>query len=100
MFVFNTTFVVVVNVFGKWESWLKATYIPLIKNIIPSGEVSVFEVMTTQTDSEKTISVQWKVATPAELDVINMQSPVVLEQMSSVFGEKALYFSSILKSII
>ncbi len=100
MFVFNTTFVVVDSVFGKWELWLKSTYMPLIKNIIPAGEVAVYEVMTNQSDSEKTISVQWKVATPTDLEIINKQSPVLLGQMSSNFGDKAMYFSSILKTIL
>ncbi len=100
MFLFNTTFVVVESVFLKWEKWLKNTYMPFIKSMVPSGEISVYEVMTTQTENEKTISVQWKVVTPVDLEIINKQSPIVLGQMSSDFGDKAMYFSSILKSIL
>ncbi|MCW3805149.1 DUF4286 family protein [Plebeiibacterium marinum] len=99
MFIFNTTFVVSQSKFDKWLVWLKNTYTPLIKNIVPASEVGIFEVMSTENPEEKTISVQWKVATPTELEVINRQSPVVLGQMSSDFGNEILYFSSILKSL-
>ncbi len=99
MFVFNTTFVVGVAVYESWYKWVKTTYQPLILSMLPDCEVGVYEVMTAQNEGEKTISVQWKVKTPNELDVINKQSPVVLGQMSSDFGEKVLFFSSILKSV-
>ncbi len=99
MFIFNTTFVITLSKFEKWEFWLKNSYMPVIKNILPACEVAAFEVMTTENQNEKTISVQCKVATPTDLEVVNKQSPVVLGQMNSEFGENVLYFSSILKSL-
>jgi len=99
MFVFNTTFVVTPSAFEKWQAWHKGTYMPLIKNIMPAAEVKTYEVLSANQDEGRTISVQWKVATPDYLSVLNKQSPVVLGQMASEFGSDALYFSSILKEI-
>ncbi len=99
MFIFNTTFVISKSKYSEWEKWLKNTYIPIIKNIVTASEVGTYEVVTTENPGERTISVQWKVATPTDLEVINRQSPVVLGQMSSEFGQDALYFSTILKGI-
>jgi len=99
MFVFNTTFVIQVNRFELWEQWLHNTYKPFTKNKIPKCEIGVYEVMTSENTDEKTISVQCKVNTPSELKTIHKQSPVVLEQMSTEFGQDALYFSTILKSL-
>ncbi len=100
MFIFNTTFVVNSEKFSTWEKWLNDSYKPLIKNVLPACEVAVYEVMAIEEKAtERTISVQWKVATPNDLATINHQSPIVLNQMSSEFGPDALYFSSILKSL-
>ena len=99
MFVFNTTFVISNAKFDVWEKWLNGTYKPLMQNAVPASEVAVYEVMTAEKSDERTVSVQWKVATPTDLEAINKQSPVVLEQMSSEFGQDALYFSTILKSL-
>jgi len=99
MFVFNTTFVVNNKKVDVWHHWLKNTYLPLIHHLVPASEVNVFEVMLVDNKEEKTISVQWRVTTPTDLDVINRQSPVVLGQMGSEFGQDALYFSSILKEL-
>ena len=55
--------------------------------------------MSVENKEEKTISVQCKVPTPNELDTMNKQSPTVLLQMSSEFGQDTLYFSSILKAL-
>ena len=100
MFVFNTTFVINIAKFEKWEQWLKTVYKPLIKNLVPLCEVGVYEVMTSdENKEERTISVQWKVSNPMDIGTINKQSPTVLGQMSSEFGSDVLYFSSILKSL-
>ncbi len=99
MFIFNTTFVIAKAKFTIWEEWMKNTYVPLIKNVVPGCEVGTYEVMTTDNKEERTVSVQWKVSTPTELEVINRQSPLVLGQMHSDFGQEALYFSSILKAL-
>lgn len=99
MFIFNTTFVVTTPKFENWQNWLTGAYIPLLKKLVASCEVAVYEVISSENKEEKTISVQWKVATPSELETINKQSPQVLGQMSSEFGQDALYFSSILKAL-
>ena len=99
MFIFNTTFLVNNTKYTQWEKWLNGTYKPLIKNVVPACEVAAYEVMSNENKNERTISVQWKVATPTDLETINRQSPVVLNQMSSEFGEDAMYFSTILKSL-
>ena len=99
MFIFNTTFVINKDKFLTWEKWLRESYIPIIKTVVSGCEVGTFEVMTTENPNERTISVQWKVVTPTDLEVINRQSPIVLGQMSSDFGQDVLYFSSILKEI-
>ncbi len=99
MFIFNTTFVITNVKFSVWEKWMRDTYVPLIKNVVPSSEVGTYEVMTTDSKEERTVSVQWKVTTPTDLEVINRQSPIVLGQMSSDFGQEVLYFSSILKAL-
>ncbi|WP_066630131.1 DUF4286 family protein [Labilibacter marinus] len=99
MFVFNTTFVIAPAKFNQWEKWLKGTYKPLIKTVVPKCEVGIYEVMTAEEQKERTVSVQWKVSTPDDLEIINKQSPVVLGQMSSEFGQDVLYFSTILKSL-
>ncbi len=99
MFIFNTTFVVTKSKFDDWEKWLKNTYKPLIKNLVPASEFGIYEVMSSEVKDERNISVQWKVVTPNDLEVINRQSPIVLGQMSSEFGQDALYFSTILKSL-
>ncbi len=99
MFVFNTTFVVEVSVYGRWYNWMKDTYQPLIQSMLSTCEVAIYEVMTVQNEGERTFSVQWKVNTPVDLEVINKQSPVVLGQMSSDFGAKVLFFSSVLKAV-
>jgi len=99
MFIYNTTFVINKVKFTEWETWLRGTYIPLIKNVIVACEVGVYEVMTIENPDERTISVQSKVATPSDLEVINDQSPILLGQMSSNFGQDALFFSTILKEI-
>jgi hypothetical protein len=99
MFVFNTTFVVAQHKFINWHQWLKNSYMPMLKNLIPASEVNAYEVMTADSKDEKTVSIQWKVTTPTELEIINRQSPVILGQMSSEFGQDALYFSTILKDL-
>ncbi len=99
MFIFNTTFLVGEGVLSKWQLWMKNTYMPLIMNLMPAAEVRTYEVLTADQSEGKTISVQWKVATPTDLDVINKQSPMVLGQMASEFGQDALYFSTVLKEI-
>ncbi|WP_075603380.1 DUF4286 family protein [Saccharicrinis aurantiacus] len=99
MFVFNTTFVVTVAAFEKWHAWQKGTYMPLLKNLLPGAEVKTFEVLSADQQEGRTLSVQWRVATPTDLEVLNKQSPVVLGQMASEFGSDALFFSSILKEI-
>lgn len=99
MFIYNTTFVVNNSTFDAWQNWLDATCKPLIHNLVPASEVAVYEVMSLENEEERTISVQWKVTTPDDLDAINKQSPVMLKQMSLDFGEKVLFFSSILRSL-
>jgi hypothetical protein len=99
MFIFNTTFVVSQQKFSNWHLWLKNSYLPMLKHLIPASEVNVYEVMAADIKEEKTVSVQWKVTTPSELEIINKQAPVILAQMSSEFGQDALYFSTILKDL-
>ncbi len=99
MFIFNTTFVVSHNKFSDWQYWLNNTYKPLFKTLLPACEVNAFEVLSNDKGDHKTISVQWKVSTPSELETINKQSPTVLGQMATEFGQEAVYFSTILKSI-
>lgn len=99
MFIYNTTFVVNNSAFDAWQNWLDATCKPLMHNLVPASEVAVYEVMSMENEEERTISVQWKVAIPDDLDAINRQSPIMLKQMSSDFGEKVLFFSSILRSL-
>ncbi len=82
-----------------WDKWVRDTYKPLIKNLIPMSEIGIYEVMAAEKKEERTVSVQCKVATPSDLEAINKQSLVVLGQMSSEFGQDALYFSTILKSL-
>lgn len=99
MFIFNTTFVVSNSKFTDWKLWLYGSYIPLMKNQVPASEVGTYEVMNAEAGEEKTISVQWKVGTPNDIETINRQSPIVLGQMNSEFGQSVLFFSSILKAI-
>ncbi len=99
MYIYNTTFVVNNATFDAWQNWLDTTCKPLIHNLVPASEVDVYEVMSIENEEERTISVQWKVVTPDDLDAINKQSPVMLKQMSMDFGEKVLFFSSILRSL-
>ncbi|SMO84311.1 protein of unknown function [Saccharicrinis carchari] len=99
MFIYNTTFVVNISSFDTWQKWLYTTCKPLIKNLVPASEVAVYEVMSIENEEERTVSVQWKVASPDDLDAINKQSPLMLKQMSSDFGEKVLFFSTILRSL-
>ncbi len=99
MFVFNTTFLVGERVMVQWHEWIKKTYMPLMLNLMPAAEVRTYEVVTADQSDGKTISVQWKVATPTDLEVINKQSPLVLGEMALKFGQEALYFSTVLKEI-
>ena len=99
MFIYNTTFVVNNTTFDAWQNWLDTACKPLIHNLVPASEVAVYEVMSLENEEERTISVQWKVVTPDDLDAINKQSPLMLKQMQSDFGEKVLFFSSILRSL-
>ncbi|GAF01881.1 DUF4286 family protein [Saccharicrinis fermentans] len=99
MFVFNTTFVIQASKFQQWEQWLNNTYKPLTKNMIPMCDIGTYEVMTSENKDERTVSVQCKVSTPSDLETIHKQSPMVLGQMSSEFGQDVLYFSTILKSL-
>ncbi len=100
MFIFNTTFVITRAKFENWENWMRNTYVPLIKNVVPACEVGTYEVMIAESGKEeRTVSVQWKVSTPEDLEEINRQSPLVLGQMHSDFGQEVLYFSSILKAL-
>lgn len=99
MFIYNTTFVVKHSAFDAWYKWLNTVYKPLITHMVPASEVAVYEVMSIDNEEERTVSVQWKVVTPDDLDVINKQSPLMLKQMKSDFGTDALYFSSILRSL-
>ena len=99
MFIYNTTFVVNNTAFDAWQNWLDSTCIPLIQNLVSASEVAVYEVMSVDDEEEKTISVQWKVAMPDDVDAIHKQSPIMLAQMGSEFGTKVLFFSSILRSL-
>ncbi|TLX77790.1 DUF4286 family protein [Labilibacter sediminis] len=99
MFIFNTTFVVSKTKYSDWEFWLKQTYLPMLKSQVAGAEVGNYEVMSAEEGEERTISVQWKVATPNELDIINKQSPLILNHMSSEFGQDVLFFSTILKAL-
>ncbi len=99
MFIFNTTFVVTSPKFSAWEHWLKNTYTPLIKNIVPGIQIHAFEVMTAEKSDERTISVQSKIVTPSDLETVNHHSTKVLSQMRSEFGQDALFFSSILREL-
>jgi len=99
MFIFNTTFVVPNSEYVVWRDWLYNSYMSLMNNYVTSSLLGVYEVVNTDVGEEKTISVQWKVATPNELEVINKQSPIILAQMNSKFGQGVLFFSSILKAL-
>lgn len=99
MFIFNTTFVVTSPKFSSWEQWLKNTYTPLIKSIVPASKIQAFEVMTVEKTDERTISVQCKIVTPSDLETVNQHSSKVFSQMRSEFGQDALFFSSILREL-
>ncbi len=97
MFVFNTTFVLEPSIVDSWEHWMKANYFPLISEIVPGATNKTFEVMLAQQNGERNFSVQWIVATPDELSVINRQSNTLCKLITQEFGQKALSFSTILK---
>ena len=97
MFLFNTTFVVSESKLAEWKTWLNNVYKPLLISVVPNAEISVYEVMVEDKKDGISISAQWKVGHPEELEGINKHGALVLEQMSSEFGSEVLYFSTILK---
>ena len=97
MFVFNTTFVVDTSAIDLWEIWMKENYFPVIRELVPGAVVKTFEVMLAKQDVEQNFSVQWSVATPDELSIINQHSNSLLKLLTREYGTKCLSFSTILK---
>ncbi len=98
MFLYNTTFSVEASAVAQWENWMKRNYFPSLANLLPDASYRIWEIMPAEEQPESsTFSCQWICNTPDELAVINKYSAALLSNLSGSFGDKCLYFSTILR---
>jgi hypothetical protein len=98
MFLYNTTFSVENKVLKLWQEWMRRSYIPSLCDLLPNVEYEMWEINPLQENSDSiNISCQWRCRTPEDLEVINKYSQALLSNLSSEFGDKCLYFSTILR---
>jgi len=97
MYIFNTTFSVRSDSQKEWEDWMQKTYLPTFKDLLPDVSYELMELMSVKEGDSTNFSCQWHCSDPAELEVINKYSAILLNNLSETMGERCLYFSSILK---
>ncbi len=98
MFIFNTTFSVEKDRQEEWEQWMRKTYIPTFKDLLPDVKHQLFELMTNTQEDSINYTCQWQCNNPDELGIINKYSSILFNNLTEKMGEKCLHFSSILKS--
>lgn len=97
MYIFNTTFSVEKNSKKEWEVWMRKTYLPTFKDLLPDVKHQLFELMTNIQEDSTNYSCQWQCNNPDELEILNKYSSILFSNLSKEMKEKCLHFSSILK---
>ncbi|TAJ14646.1 DUF4286 family protein [Marinilabiliaceae bacterium JC017] len=97
MLVFNTTFSINTEYLERWEEWMKKTYLPTFKELLPDVVSELYEVMAVVNENSTNYSCQWRCSEPEELEVIHKYSNILLNNLSGEYGENCLHFSTILK---
>ncbi len=97
MYIINTTFVIHPQVFENWKKFIKQVYIPLSLDELKFDDVKIMKVMVDQEGGEVTYTVQLKSQHKEYIDFYQQQiQPRLLREMSNVFKEAVMQFTSIL----
>ncbi len=100
MYIYNTTYLVVKEVYSEWFSWVKSTHIPSMQKMGFSNPQVSKVLITDPEQKEFSMSVQFKIDT---LEALNRWSESRLQEIRNdihkQFGEKVLPFDTVLEII-
>ncbi|MEG0032981.1 MAG: DUF4286 family protein [Mucinivorans sp.] len=96
MYIVSTTFVVEPSVHGQWYEFFTTKYIPTLA----ASRVVFTRVLNETSDGHYTYSLQVEVPDIAQYQTYkSTQLAECLEFCASMFGEKVLHFTTLLKKI-
>lgn len=98
-YIFNASFYTTPSHRKQWEEWLNRELLPFVSEILPQVKSEVFEVLSSVNNDMLVFSVQFRCATPTELEVIQQKTTAVFEDFKKQFGERVTNFNSILNKI-
>jgi len=77
---------------------MKRNYFASLADLLPNVSYRVWEIMPEEEKpASSSFSCQWQCSTPDELAILNKYSAALLSNLSATFGDKCLYFSTILR---
>lgn len=98
MYIYNTTFIVSNDSYGKWINWVKDVHIPNIQNDSSFSDIQLVRVLNNDSGPEKSYSLQFKVDSVAYLDRwMKVMEPQIQKDLMLKFGTEVLFFSTILE---
>lgn len=101
MYTINQSFNVAPEILGAWQLWIKNTYIP---HVMESGffeNYKILKLITTIEDYENTYAIQFFTKNAHQIDEIIQLFELDFEfSIATKFGEKALFFRSLLHEIV
>ncbi len=101
MYLFNTTYVVDEGSFGQWSQWIQEVYLPNMLDAAPQAQNDIYELeKTAQTAGSRTFSCQWRCPSIEALGDVMKCSAALNELMAGKYGEKCLYFNTMMKKAV
>lgn len=76
---------------------MNRNFLPTFVDLLPGLRIEIYKLLAVVEEGNTNFSCQIQCKTPEELEIINKYVRILLDNLKGKFGEKCLFFSSILQ---